>query len=251
MPAGAPSTQPAATQGGMFWTIAPPPATKPLLIPGWTGYVDVGGSGASGNSEAQNLRVGAGLKRVDNDDEVDTTLDAVYSYASSFGVQSKNQAQFDARRDWSFRPSPWGYFLLGSAEFDEFQPWTWRLTSEGGPSYAFIRNRDMLLRGRLGVGVTKELLGGNEPIDPEGVVGLDCKYRIDARQSMFGVTDYLPSMTEAPEYRLNSKVGWEIAVDKTGRLKLKLGVEDLYESSPADAAHRNDVNYFITLGWTF
>jgi putative salt-induced outer membrane protein YdiY len=236
----------------MFWTGEPIPATRSLIIPGWTGNVDIGGNGSSGNSESQSLRIGAGLKRTDSDDEVDTEFAARYAYASSFGVKSMDQGQFEARRDWSFRPSRWGYFMLGTVEYDEFQAWTWRLSAEAGPSYAFIRNRDMLLRGRVGVAFTKELEGGNPGIDPEGVVGVDFKYKINPRQKLFAVSDYLPSMIDAPQYRMITKAGWEIAVDHTGRLKLKLGVEDLYESSPAaDAAHRNDVNYFVTLGWTF
>ena len=57
--------------------------------------------------------------------------------------------------------------------------------------------------------------------------------------------------TDVPEFRLESKAGWEIKLDETNGMFLNLGVESRYDSDPGEGFESHDISYFALLGWNF
>ena len=219
------------------------------LFTGWKGTIEAGGSGTDGNTENFNLRAGVGFTRTA--ELLRTRLDASYLYSTEAGLKSQSRGVANALNDWFFRESPWGLFAKGRAEYDEFQDWDWRLSAFAGPSYLFWESDASSLRGRLGAGASKELGSSRNEVIPEGLAGLDFRYQFTPRQSMFADAEYLPSLSDFPEYRFNLRAGYEFLVDPVSKLRMRLGVENRYNSSPGTGFKSNDIEYFALLGLEF
>ncbi|MGE3107135.1 MAG: YdiY family protein [Phycisphaerales bacterium] len=251
---GAPPTPP--TPPTTPTTASPPPSPPPPPPPpptsffeGWKGKIEIGLNGSDGNSETLSFRGAVGGKRIT--DTMETTLDLSYLYSTDDGEKTKSRGEFVGKNDWLFKDSPWGFFVLGKVEFDEFQDWNWRTSAFAGPSYTFIKNERTTLRGRAGLGITKEYGGRRNEIIPEGLIGVDFTHKLTDRQSIFLSAEWLPSLSDWPDYRANAKAGYEIVVDPSTNMLLKLGIEDRYNSNPGEGIKKNDIEYFILLGWEF
>jgi len=217
---------------------------------GWKRSVDLGVIGSDGNSETFGARGAFGMAR--KSDTMETTVGLSYVFNTDNGEKTKSRGELDAKNEWLFgKESRWGFFAAGKVEFDEFQDWDWRISGFLGPSYAFIRNDKTLLRGRVGAGGSFELGGDDDGFEPELLIGLDFEHAFNERNKIFASSEYLPSLSEFPDYRVNSKAGWEILVDEKSGANLKLGLVDRYDSSPGDGFKKNDIEYFVTLGWSF
>lgn len=228
----------------------PAPAPKLSFWNGWKRSVDLGVIGSDGNSETFGARVALGAQR--KTEHMETSVGLSYVYNTDNGEKTKSRGELTARNDWLFgKDSRWGFFAEGKIEYDEFQDWDWRLSGFVGPSYAFISNDKTLLRGRVGAGGSYELGGDDNGFEPELLIGLDFEHAFNARNRIFASGEYLPSLSDFPDYRINSKAGWETIIDEKSGMNLKLGVVDRYDSDPGDGIKKNDIEYFITLGWSF
>ncbi|MBA4029248.1 MAG: hypothetical protein C0475_08995, partial [Planctomyces sp.] len=228
----------------------PPDTTDLSFIQGWKIKAEVGLNGSDGNSETFNFRGALGLRR--QTALTDTQASFSYFFSRNEGVETQNRAETNLRNDWKFgEGSPWGFFALGRLEYDEFQDWRWRVSGRAGPSYAFINGKDLVLRGRVGLGASREFGGENDVTIPEGNAGVDLDWTISERTKLFAKLDYLPSLLDPPEYRLEASAGLEFLLDKELGMYLKLGALDRYDSNPGPGSSRNDVEYFLTLGVEF
>lgn len=219
-------------------------------VPQWKGGFDVGLAGASGNSETLNTRLALAIGR--ETAKMDTRFDATYARASENGRASKNRAEANANNDWKFGDSPWGFFARGRVEFDEFTNYRLRLSGFVGPSYTLYRPEPFLLRFRAGLGGASEFKGPSPATGfrPEALAGLDSKWTISPRQSTFASFDYLPSLESVSDFRLDLKAGYQLKVDPRSNMLLKAGVENRF-TTRGRVTQRNDVDYFLTLGWEF
>lgn len=245
---GAPPQAPPAPEGQPAEPAPAPPQEK-HWSEGWSGSVDLGITGAEGNTTNFNFRGAVGARRTT--DFFDTKLSFVYSFKSDDGNDTENKAVFDARNDWLFRDSPWRLFVLGSLEYDQFKDYDLRLSLFAGAGYEIIKDDATLLVGRLGAGVSREFGGSDDTWTPEALLGADFERKVAPNQKVFATVDLFPSLDDFPAYRFNAKAGYEILLDEQSKLLLKLGIEDQYDSTPGDGFHRNDLTYFVTLGWAF
>lgn len=222
-----------------------------LLPDPWTGSIDAGLSGSTGNSENFSLRVNAGADRI-IEDVAETRLSARYTYKSDNGNDTDNRFEANARHDWLFAESPWRAFARASYEYDEFQDYDHRISAGGGLGYEFIDNDTTLLVGRIGAQGTWELgRADGDRFTPEGILGIDFEHQLTERQKIYFTGDYLPALDDFWRYRVVARAGWEILIDPDANLFLKAGVENRYDSSPGPDTDRNDLDYFLTVGTTF
>ncbi|MBL8765339.1 MAG: DUF481 domain-containing protein [Phycisphaerae bacterium] len=216
---------------------------------GWKSQVEGGLTGSAGNSETLNLRFGLTSKRVATD--METTFGIGYLYATDSGDKTKSRGQTDIRNDWLLGDTPWSIFAIGKAEYDEFQDWDWRVSAYGGVGYKVIRTERVTWNLRAGAGIAREFGGQRNDIVPEGLLGWDFNWKINDRASFFNTFDFYPSLKDLSEYRFNTKAGIEVVIDPDMGLSLKAGVEDKYQSSPGPGKKRNDIEYFLTLAFSF
>lgn len=228
--------------------VPPPPQERPWTE-GWGGSIDLGITGSDGNTRNFNFRGAIAANR--KSDFNDTKLSFTYTFKSEEGESAENRAVFDARNDWLFPGSRWRLFALGSLEFDEFKDYDARLSLFGGVGYELIKNERTLLLGRVGLGASREFGGDDDGWTPEALLGVDFERQIAANQKFFVTADLYPSLDNYPDYRAVAKAGYEIMLDETSKMLLKLGLEDRYDCTPGLGFRRNDLTYFVTLGWAF
>lgn len=262
-PGGLPATPPGdqpdmqeAEDAAVAETAEPAPSSeKPRknflnLPPGWSGAVELGLSGSDGNTENFNMRAAFDLARKVGLGE--SALNLTYRYSAEGGDATANRFVASARHDQRFSAtSKWRYFITGVYEFDEFQDWRHRLTLGNGLGYAFVEDDTTKLIGRVGIGASKRWGGADESWIPEGILGLDFEHKLSERTSVYATVNYLPDLSDFPQYRLNSTAGLKVVVDPELGLNLHAGFEDRYDSNPGPGSRRNDIDYFLMLGWKF
>lgn len=230
---------------------APKPKKNFLGLPeGWSGAVELGLSGSDGNTENFNMRAAFDLARKIG--LASTALNLTYRHSAEGGDVTANRFVAGLKHDQRFsETSRWRWFATALYEYDDFQDWRHRLTLGTGLGYAFIEDEKTTLIGRVGAGASKRWGGADESWTPEGILGIDLEHKLSERTSVYAHVTYLPDISQITQYRVNSSAGVKIAVDPELGLNLHAGFEDRYDSNPGPGSQRNDIDYFLMLGWKF
>jgi putative salt-induced outer membrane protein YdiY len=243
-PAAAPSSTFAATQGG-----APPFLTRGFFG-NWKCSLDMGANGAAGNSESLSALVAfladkdMGVYRLH--------LDSSYRYISSGGTVSTNRATVGVAGDYDFAGSDWFVFGDGRFEYDEFQPWEYRLSVHAGPGYNILRDAVYKWNVRVGAGFFKEFDTPIERLDPEALAGSEFSWQISKLSSVETTAYIYPSMRE-PEtgFRTKETAVYAQKLDFLRGVKWKLGLEHDFDSRNVAPAKKSDVYYYTALSVEF
>lgn len=238
------------------WWMNVPGSTVPLWTPPeswltaefWSGSVEFGLNGATGNSETLSLRSGAAAERKTERSELKSDLN--YNKASADGTETTHSAIFNLRHELLWPESPWSVYSTHLAEYDEFRAFDLRYAVSVGLGYRFINTEFMKLVGRLGSGTSREIGGPNNRWSPEANFGLDYEHRLSERQKVSATIDYYPEWGEFADYRLNSSVNWEVLLSEASNMSLKLSATDRYDSTP-EGRKANDLIYSVLLLWKF
>ncbi len=173
-------------------------------------------------------------------DHYDTKIQLCYLRSSTDGDVTKSHELDLGNACILEQRSPWRYFVKGTAEYDDFQDWQYRLTAQTGVGYAFIETDNTTLIGRAGVGVREDLLGSDNRIHPEGLLGLDWSHKFSDRQRITTTAEFFPDLLDTNEFRYRLKAEWELIVDPETKLSIKIGAEDRYSSNPGPNTKNND-----------
>ncbi|MDB5307374.1 MAG: mucin-like protein [Gemmataceae bacterium] len=217
----------------------------------WKGGVEFGLNGSQGNSDVLSLRFGANADR-----KVDRNLfhlDFLYTFAEQDHATKQNQAILNARDEILFPGSPWSLFSALQVEYDAFRAYDLRVGSYAGFSYRWVKTETTLFKTRLGAGAVREFdTAGTAPDRwvPEAVIGGDFNHRFTDRQGFVSSLDVFPNLSQLGQYRVRARGGYEIVIDPSHGMVLRLGVQDRYDTNPGPA-RRNDLNYFVTLMFKF
>ena len=223
-----------------------PVPPKPPKI--WKGGVEFGINGNEGNSDVVSLRFAANADR-----KTDSNLfhiDLLYAFTNQDGTTKQNQAFLNARDEILFKGTPWSIFSALQVEYDELRAYDLRAGVYTGLSYLWLKDSTTLFKTRLGFGVVREVdtVAGGSPDRwvPEAVIGDDFNYRFTDRQGFVSGMDIYPNLSQLGQFRVRARAGYEILIDPTHGLVLRLGIQERYDSSPGDAK-RNDFSYFTSL----
>lgn len=239
----------AKTSGVAAPTGAEAPVHTPSWLEGWDGSVEVGLAGSDGNAEQLSFRTGVAATR--KTERFETKFGLHYLYAKSDGTESANRFDLSLRNDWLFKESRWRLFAEGVYENDQFQQWDHRLSGFVGFGYEFINREKTTLIGRAGIGGSQEIGGPDEGFTPEALLGADFSHQLTERQKITASTDLFPSLDDGGEFRWINAAAWEINVDPETNMFLRLGALHRHESDPGAGFKNNDIDYFMTLGWSF
>ncbi len=225
------------------------PAQRASIWDGWTGNVALGLNGASGNTERTNLR--GAIDGTRDTEFMTTNATALYTYATDDGDISESRFFAGLLNDWKLEDSRWRVFGEGSAEFDNFQDWEWRVASAGGLGYELIDNDKTTLLGRAGLGLSREIGGSDNSIRPEGLIGASLSHQLTERQKLTADATLYPDLGETGDFRVVANAAWEMLIDPEVNMSLRIGVEDRYDSTPGGDSKKNDFAYFAMLVWEF
>jgi putative salt-induced outer membrane protein YdiY len=214
------------------------------LTRGWDNHAELGLDGASGN--ARTLAIQTGLEMNRKTDLYTVAIDFDYRQASTFDTITEDNGRLNIDYDRLLADSPWSAFGKFGMEWDEFKVFDLRLNLNGGAGYHWIRNEDTTLVTRFGAGASKEIGAPDDAWKPEAVFGLDASRQINRYNKMKAKVDFFPAWEDFSDYRLVSDLAWEILLDDSDNLSLKLALTDRYDSTP-QGARPNDVYYSVLL----
>lgn len=234
---------------------APPPPVRPgiagsSVLRGWNKQLQLGFTGASGNSDSMDLLAGV---RGDYADETKRwKFDSGYFNSSANGADTKNQAFALLLRDFLFVGTKYFAFAASRYDYDQFQLWDHRINLSGGAGYSFLDGDEFDLRGRLGVGVTKTFGSpGDDEWVPEAVLGLETEWLPREGQKITAFTTFYPSLSDLGEFRNLTGADWSVAISEAAGLSLNLGVQNEYESDVPTGIEKNDLLYRAALLYDF
>ncbi len=223
------------------------PPKKPIKL--WSGSFNLGLDGTEGNTETFNFRFGFHTKRKAKCNELNLGLD--YNRQTTKTVSSADRLYFDGRFEKLFGASRWSASIHETIEYDQFQPFDVRDTTDAGLGYRLIDREETTLVGRAGGGFSHEYGGPeNGEYVPEAVFSLQFEHQLNKRQKLTGSTEYAPDVTRFTRYRLRTQAAWEVLLDRQKNLNLRMSVLDRYNSVP-NGARPNDLDYALMLMWKF
>ncbi|QDT03615.1 hypothetical protein K227x_19990 [Rubripirellula lacrimiformis] len=215
---------------------------------GWDSHAEFGLDGSGGNAETLAIQTGLETKR--KTDQYTFSLDVDYRQASSRGVTTEDNGRFNLDYDRLLGDSAWSVFGKYGMEWDKFKAFDLRLNVNGGLGYHWIRTDDASLVTRFGAGASKEIGSPDDAWSPEAVFGIDAERQLTSRQKLKGKIDYFPAWEDFADYRMVADASWEILLDGSDNLSLKLSVTDRYDSTP-QGAKPNDIYYSLLLLYKF
>ena len=240
-----PNGQPPAAQADPVSTLTGE-APAPRKI--WSGSVEAGINGQTGNTEVVNVRTGISGQRKTDDNFFTSSM--AYSLSRQSGVTTQNQMLLNARDEVLFSGSPWSLFASTNVEYDQFRPYDFLIGVYGGLGYTVLDNDQTLFKLRAGAGAVRRVGGPDEKWTPEAIFGFDFNHKFTDRQSFVSSVDYYPSLDKFSNYRIRAQAAYEIIVDPTMGMALRFGAQERFDSNPGPAK-RNDLNYFATLAFKF
>ncbi len=212
----------------------------------WESSFELGIDGSEGNSTTLTFRSGAKVNR--KVDGSDLKISLSYVKSSADYSETKHNAQFDVHHDWLFGDSPWSLFGKMILVYDEFRPFDLELTLNSGFGYRFVNTESTTLKGRFGSGATRQFDGPNNTWRPEAMLGIDIEHKISARQKLRATCEYFPQWGAFESFRIRTDAGWEVLLDESTNMSLKLGVIDRYDSQ-AGGSKPNALDYSLLLLW--
>jgi putative salt-induced outer membrane protein YdiY len=215
------------------------------LLPGWERQFDLGISGSEGNSQSRNIH--GALTAKTESPEYRWDVQMAYDAAEKDGNQSRDQFFAQANRDWLKPGSPHFYFAQGRFDWDDFQDWDYRVNTAGGYGYEFVDRPGWALRGKAGLGVSREFGGDEDELSPEGLLGLESFWKLSEHHSIEFVSTLFPQLDEMGEYRSLTSLSWVNKLNAT--MRLKVGLTNEYDSDVGEDVKHNDFAYTTALSW--
>lgn len=215
----------------------------------WKSQLEVGLNAATGNTEKLDFR--AIIRSIRETDEERTKLEGAYFTAKADGDKTQNEFKASVLQDWYFGESPWLLNADAAYEYDDFESWRHRLSGHIGPGYKLIREEDLDVTLRSGVGAYKEWGSDEDSVQFEGKLGGELTWRISENQTFNSSVTFYPSFSDFGEYRAIATADYTIKLDKADGLSLKIGVEDEYESETSGDAEHNDLKVYAALLFDF
>ncbi len=215
---------------------------------GWDSNAEFGINGSDGNATTLALQTGLELKR--KSDLHDFAIDFDYRQASTRQQTTENNGRVNVDYDRLIADTSWALFGKFGMEWDQFKAFDLRLNLNGGLGYHWIREDNASLVTRFGAGASREI---GAPIDewtPEAVFGIDSERQLNSRNKVTAKLDYFPAWEDFSDFRVVADAAWEILLDDSDNLSLKLAATDRYDSTP-QGAKPNDIYYSLLLLYKF
>ncbi len=248
---GPPITGPTSAQPAPSPILAPQvDLRQPGLLDNWKLTFETGLTGSTGNLEQQNVRIRiTGARSVP---EMNTTGAVQWVHQQTEGEATQNHVQVDIRNDWAKgKESDFGFYIAGTGEYNEFAPWEFRVSGNGGLSFDVAKEDDLTIVARTGFGGSREF--GAHAGDPRAEIwpGFELEYRLDERNKIgMSVVGSL-NVEDIESSRASMKAWYETVLDPESQMSLRIGVEDRYESSPGLGREEHQVDYYAMIVFRF
>jgi len=215
----------------------------------WNYQLGVDIAGREGNSQemATNVIAEATLKSPDDELNFYTTIER----AERNGVETADETIAGASYTAYF-DEPWGWYIRGEVERDDFENLDLRTTLGGGLSYRVV-NRDVQTLELLGgLGYRYEsFTDGRTDNSPTIEFGVDHWYQFAPWLDMENRLTFSPQVNDFTDYLVIHDSGFEMPIGASEQWKLRFGVRNDYNALPAEGRKKLDTSYYsrILLDW--
>jgi len=216
------------------------------LLEGWRRRLSTGISGSEGITKKLNVLFRA---------EIDTQkerfrgdFDGRYIYESENKSKSENKSRVTYLHDLLFPETRFFLYGVGNWDTDEFEDWDHRLQGSGGVGLEIYKSDPFTVRGRMGPGFSTRI-GDQDGTAAEGVANVQAIWLPIEGQEIRSSVTYRLDGTEFPEFLLNGKLDWTIALAYVQGLNLRLSA--LYEYDSKGAENNNDLDYTASIVYEF
>lgn len=195
------------------------------------------------------MRAGIGATR--ESPRTKTTVDGEYYYRIFENETTDNNILAKVLQEWKLGETPWLFFAQGQYQYDEFEPWTHRISGYLGPGYRVIDTDAIGLTLRLGAGATYEA-GEVHRWEPEVLLAEDFRWRITERQRVAFNVSIAPNVDDVADYRAQANIEYQLLIDQAKRgLSLTAGLRDIFLSKPAEDGEANELRVYAGLRYDF
>jgi putative salt-induced outer membrane protein YdiY len=215
---------------------------------GWTNSAEFGLNASEGNTNTLSLQTGTELKR--ETDKYTFGIDFDYFRTKTGGEVTQDNGRVNFDYDRLLGKSRWSAFAKLGLEWNEFRPFDLRLNMNGGAGYHWFRTDESTIVTRFGAGASREIGAPDDSWTPEALFGVEAEQQITSQQKLKAKIDYFPNWGDFSDYRLVSDISWEILLDDSDNLSLKLAATNRYDSTPQGALPR-DLFYSMLLLYKF
>ena len=214
----------------------------------WERRFDLGLAGSRGKSDNSQVNVAFNADLATERTRINSRT--AYFYAKSEDETSDNSFFSSINRDWLRPSTPWFHFAGGRLDIDRFKDYDYRVNANGGFGYEFTKTEDLLFVGRTGVGFNKTFGGERQEFTPEGLLGLEARWRINASQRLALANTFYPSFDSFDAYRNLTSFDWILDLDERAGVSLKVGLTNEYDTETEDDISKNDFKYTLSLSWS-
>ncbi|MBI1373869.1 MAG: DUF481 domain-containing protein [Phycisphaera sp.] len=211
----------------------------------WSGKVELGITGATGNTERVAMRARIEAKRTEENERLLLYLQG--KFAQENGNESENEIFGGAKLERDVSPR-FFWFARTELERDEFEDLKLRATASGGMGYFFFKEEKQEFKVRAGAGVLHESFDtGDNETSLIGELGYD--YRLDVQDWLrftHAMTFYTP-FEDFGAFRVVFDTAGEVPLAKSEAWKLRVGMRNDYNADPKPGIESLDTTYFLNL----
>lgn len=224
----------------------------------WSGAIVANFQLERGNTNNLSLGIQADAQLRRDNERVDdrTTVKAQFNFGQSGGGSSgapistdTDNWQIDGKYDNFWNEKLYGY-VSGKLEHDRIADLYYRVSPGVGLGYQWFETPKVKFNTEAGLNYI------HEQFDPTGTndsAALRLAYnytnQLNDRLSLFHNLEYLPAFEDPGDYLLNSDIG--MRMNFTDRFFGQFKIQYKRDSTPAEEALKNDVQYMVGVGWSF
>lgn len=215
----------------------------------WKYKASVDIAGKSGNSEELGTDVNLLAELLGVDDTL--KLYGSVERAEKDGDETSDEVILGSEYT-SYFNAPWGWFVRGEVERDEFENLDLRTSLGAGISYRLLNRPTHSLGLRGGAGYRFESFNdGNNEDSPTLDFGLEHKWQFVSWGQLSSFVTFTPAIEDLGDFLLVQDSGMEMPLGFSKRWVLRLGVRNEFKSRPAEGRRKLDSSYYsrLQLSW--
>ncbi|HUT56223.1 MAG TPA: DUF481 domain-containing protein [bacterium] len=210
-----------------------------------TSRFEAGANGTQGNSETFDSL--AAFKSDGRTEAMRIKLDARYCYGSKGDQITRNEYTIGVFNEWFLPESRWSLFIQARYDWDAFESWFGRVSTALGVGYKFIDLPRLTAVGRVGAGHIREYGSELTQSRPECLASTELDWTISDQQKFSADATYYPDLDRPRIYRVVSSTAYTAKISAAGRLSLKVGAHNEYQSEVDPGFEHNDLKYYASL----
>ncbi|MCP4710022.1 MAG: DUF481 domain-containing protein [Planctomycetes bacterium] len=219
----------------------------------WTGDMELGVSGRSGNTERLATSGKAKIEIANTDWTITGYFSAIYAKQKKNGRNTPTDDEIKGggrvQRMLFDGISAYGKLDL---ERDKIEKINLRTVGDVGMGIRWFKTEDFFYENRLGLGFQqKEFDVGGRTCSTIAELTSDLRYKVNSHIDITQETSWIPDFNRQAGWRLRSESAATIYLDESHRWFIKSGLVHDYDNQPLQGVERLDTYYFTNLGIKF